>query len=121
MVASGGIVLACACFVASGVAWFSISKGKMLCLLLGYRGIPISGAGCVGFHLQFLGWAAKVHIFSNEAPEVCPDLEKGGYKRRKKVAARFFWEKCVAGFHLQRQTRTGGPTLPFVAPVWEAV
>jgi hypothetical protein len=83
VVASGGIVLACACFVASEVAWFSISKGKMPCPLLGYRGIPISGAGCVGFHIQFLGWAAKVHIFSNEAPEVCPDLEKGGYKRKK--------------------------------------
>jgi hypothetical protein len=83
-VASGGIVLACACFVASGVAWFSISKGKMPCPLLGYRGIHISGAGCVGFHIQFLGWAAKVHIFSNEGPEVCPDLEKGGCKRKKR-------------------------------------
>jgi hypothetical protein len=71
VVASGGIVLACACFVASGVAWFSISKGKMPCPLLGYRGIHISGAGCVGFHIQFLGWAAKVHIFSMMVQLVC--------------------------------------------------
>ncbi|PMD49507.1 uncharacterized protein K444DRAFT_300957 [Hyaloscypha bicolor E] len=41
--------------VANGVAWFSISKGKMPCPLLGYRGIPISGAGCVGFQIWFLG------------------------------------------------------------------
>jgi hypothetical protein len=33
-------------------------------------------------------WAAKVHIFSNEAPEACPDLEKGGHRRKKKAAAR---------------------------------
>ena len=41
-------------------------------------------------------WVAKVHIFSNEAPEVCPDLEKGGHKRKKRRVARLFWEKyCI--------------------------
>lgn len=104
MVASGGIVLACACLVASGVAWFSISKGKMPCPLLGYGGIPISGAGCVGFHIQFLGRAAKVHIFSNEAPEVCPDLEKGGYKRKKRRPPAFAGRSTVLCGRLPRTT-----------------
>jgi hypothetical protein len=69
-------------------------------------------------------WAAKVHIFSNEAPEVCPDLEKGGHKRKKRRPPAFSGRStvlCVAGFHLQRSIRTGGPTRPFVAPVWDAV